>query len=238
MGRILVAPALLLPLTGCGLFGSDEPVPGRPDEAGVRAVDAKGADAAGLRWTFDDIPAGLLPTGWTVEATNPSGDLAEWTVKAGAGAGRVLAIEAIHDASNRVFNLCWTRGAAFKDGTLSVRVRADSGAVDQGGGPVWRVRDAKNYYLARYNPLERNFRLYCVKDGVRTQLADAGGLPIPAGTWFTVKVIQQGDAIACELDGKRLLEATDATFPGPGGVGVWSKADAVTSFDDLSVTPE
>jgi hypothetical protein len=103
---------------------------------------------------------------------------------------------------------------------------------------IWRAKDAGNYYVARYNPLEKNFRLYTVKDGVRRQLADAGGLAVPAGEWFTVKVTQKGDAIACELNGKRLLEATDTTFPGPGGVGVWSKADAASSFDDFEVAPE
>jgi sugar phosphate isomerase/epimerase len=190
---------------------------------------------------FDEDPVGALSKGWQAGATNPGGDLAGWKVVADDKAPsrpHVLSIVSIADRSGQVFNLCWTRDVSFKDGSVSVRVRANAGELDQGGGPVWRVRDANNYYIARYNPLEKNFRLYCVKDGVRRQLADAGGLSIPAGEWFVVKAAQKGDAIACELNGRKLLEATDATLPGAGGVGVWTKADAASSFDDVEVVPE
>jgi len=204
----------------------------------VRAEDAKPGP---LRQSFSDVQAGALPKGWQAGATNSKGEPATWAVAADDKAPsppNVLSVKKAKAESLKVFNLAWTKETAFKDGTVSVRVRANAGEIDQGGGPVWRVRDANNYYIARYNPLEKNFRLYYVKDGVRKQLADAKDIDIPAGTWFTVKVTHKGDAIACELDGKKLLEATDAALPEAGGVGVWTKADAATSFDDFEAVPE
>lgn len=190
---------------------------------------------------FDDIKDGRLPPGWKVDATDSKGDLAEWKVVADGKAPskpNVLVITKITDTSRGVFNLCWTPEVKFKDGSVSVKARGNTGDIDQGGGLIWRARDVKNYYVCRYNPLETNCRLYFVKDGVRVQLADAKGLQVPAGQWFTLKVIHKGDKIECWLDGKKVIEATDATFPDAGGVGLWTKADAASSFDDFEVAAE
>ncbi len=185
---------------------------------------------------FEALKPGELPEGWKVEATNPEGALAKWEVVAGerSGAGtNVLAVTAIPDASKGHYNLCWAPGVGMEDGTISVRVRADSGKIDQGGGLIWRAKDAANYYLARYNPIEKNFRLYCVKDGKRTQLADGGTVAIEPGQWFVMKVAFSGDRMEAWLDFRKLLEARDETFKGVGGVGLWTKADAASSFDDF-----
>jgi hypothetical protein len=204
--------------------------------------EAKKAEAAKITVNFDDVKAGELPKGWEIAATKPTGDLAEWKVEADEKAPskpNVLALVKIKNPSDTaVFNLCWTKDVKFKNGTISLKIRANSGKVDQGGGPMWRVKDANNYYVARYNPLEKNFRLYYVKDGTRKQLAEAKDLAVPAGQWFTITVAQKGDKIECSLDGKKLLEATDATLPEAGGVGLWTKGDAATSFDDLEVASE
>lgn len=114
-------------------------------------------------------------------------------------------------------------------------MRANTGQEDQGGGLIWRVKDANNYYICRYNPLEENYRLYFVKDGTRKKIADVTGIKIPAGEWVKLEVAQKGDAIVCELNGKELLKASDATFADAGGVGFWTKADAATSFDSLEI---
>jgi hypothetical protein len=99
---------------------------------------------------------------------------------------------------------------------------------------MWRVQDADDYYLCRVNPLESNFRVYVVEKGVRRQLATAtAGL---SDGWHRIEVEHVGERITCWLDGEKLLEASDATIPAPGGVGLWTKADARTSFDDLVVT--
>ena len=110
-----------------------------------------------------------------------------------------------------------------------------SGEEDQGGGPIWRLQDKDNYYVCRANPLEGNFRLYVVQDGERKQLADAVA-EIAAGQWHAIRVEHNGNRIECWLDGEKLLETIDDSLPAAGGFGFWTKADAVTFFDDLRVS--
>ncbi len=117
---------------------------------------------------------------------------------------------------------------------IEVKMKANSGDADQGGGLIWHVQDADNYYVMRYNPLERNFRVYFVKDGYRKMLASANA-NIPSHEWFTIAVTQQDDEITCSLNGQALLNVKDKTFPNTGGVGFWTKADAASSFDDLVI---
>lgn len=185
---------------------------------------------------FDEMSASRA---WRFESTGGSGPHATWTAMAdptAVSAPNVMAMTAPnHDAEDR-FNLCWSDGLPFRDGRIAVVVRADAGVVDRGGGLMWRVQDADNYYVCRYNPLETNYRLYVVVGGVRRQLATA--LVEADGTaWHRLVVEHVGTRITCSLDGKQLLEASDATISGPGGVGLWTKADARTSFDDLVVLP-
>ncbi len=188
------------------------------------------------RVPFDEAPLGSAPAGWKVEATHPGSQLAEWSVREDARATsgkRVLAVRPT--ASERsTYNLAWSDQVRFGDGVIEVKVRAGDGHIDQGGGPIWRVRDANNYYIARWNPLENNFRVYYVKDGRRVQL-DTADVNVPADQWHTIRVEQQGNHITCYLDGTKLLEAEDSTLPESGGVGLWTKADAASFFDDLVV---
>ena len=175
--------------------------------------------------------------GWVSESTGGSGPVASWSAHAdkhAVSAPNVLSMTAAnHDDESR-FNLRWNRELRFGDGRISVAVRANGGEIDQGGGPMWRVQDANNYYICRVNPLEANFRVYVVKDGVRKQLATAM-IETQAGEWHRIEVEHEGDRIHCFVDGKKLLEATDSTFGTSGGVGLWTKADALTSFDELLV---
>jgi hypothetical protein len=119
---------------------------------------------------------------------------------------------------------------------LTVQVKAVKGEEDQGGGPIWRCRDENNYYICRFNPLEGNYRVYKVVEGRRKQL-DSVRIETQADRWYTVRVTMTGDRITCFLDGKKLLEAQDDTLTEPGMVGLWTKADAVASFDGLTVRP-
>ena len=190
-----------------------------------------------LEENFDGVKTGALPGGWKIAETRGTGKTALWRVEAeGENSGAVLRVMPRKGASGGTFNLCWTDSISFLDGEINVSLRADSGSEDQGGGPMWRVRDADNYYVARYNPLENNFRLYKVSGGMRTMLKSASGIRIPAGKWFDIRIVQQGSKIQCFLDGKKYLETEDTTFSDAGGVGLWSKADAATSFDNMVVT--
>ncbi len=194
-------------------------------------------------WDFEDVAIGGLPSGWRAEATNPKGGLETWEVASDASApspDHVLAMarpgeSGLFGRRGELFNLCWTRSPVFGDGRIQVRFKAVSGSEDQGGGIMWRVQDKNNYYVARFNPLEDNFRLYSVRDGRRGTLAGVR-VALPADEWHVMTIVQRGNHYEGYLDGRKLLEGDSAVFPRAGGVGVWTKADAVTEFDDFSVS--
>jgi len=174
-------------------------------------------------WTFEGETPGLIARGFV-------GEVGRWEVVA-TTEGRVLAQKAVNP--DKTFNVALVEGIEKAEVDLSVRVKAVEGVEDQGGGLIWRARDGRNYYVARYNPLEDNFRVYKVVDGVRTLFQDA---PAPKQEgWRTIRVAMVGNHIECFLDGVKLLDVHDSTFPGKGRVGVWSKADARSYFDDLKV---
>lgn len=201
------------------------------------AGNSRATTGSTRQWNFDDSPAGALPAAWKAEQTNPRGKGAQWSVRqdpAAPSGNQVLALTDTRGASGGTFNLVWTDGLSFQDGRIEVKVKAGTGREDQGGGPIWRVQDKLNYYIARWNPLEDNFRLYYVRGGNRRQLANAN-VDLPAGGWHTVAIDHEGNRITAYLDGQRMFQATDDTFAQAGGVGVWTKADAATSFDDFVV---
>jgi hypothetical protein len=175
-------------------------------------------------WDFEKDEPGKIAKGFSAE-------VGTWEV-AKDGDNRVLYQKAENE--NPVYNVALATGTSCKDVDLSVKVKAVAGEIDQGGGLVWRAKDENNYYIARYNPLEDNYRVYKVEAGKRTQFASA---KTPGDQkWHTLRVTMAGSKIACYLDGEKLLEADDATFPGAGMIGLWSKADAQTYFDDLTAT--
>jgi hypothetical protein len=203
--------------------------------------------AAGMRdgdattFKFDRDAAGKLPEGWKIAATHPGKAMATWAVAADPEAPsgpNVLRIMAIPDEPSE-FNLCYHEKLTLADVDLTVKLRANTGKEDQGGGLIWRVKDADNYYICRFNPLEDNFRVYKVVGGKRTQLdgVSSKGAGPGATRWYTVRAVMVGDRITCWLDGKELLHAEDGTFKDAGHIGLWSKADAASSFDDLVVKP-
>jgi hypothetical protein len=194
-------------------------------------------DDKDLLLDFEAVTTGKLPDGWKVEATNQRGPLATWEVteeKKTPSGMKALSLTRTNHTSGSTFNLCWTDRTSFLNGEISVMVRANEGEEDQGGGVIWRARDKSDYYIARYNPLEDNFRIYYVKDGDRRMLASAR-LHIPAHKWFELKITMEGEIIKGYLNGKKYLEVKDDTFKNAGGVGLWIKADGKTSFDDFSV---
>jgi len=189
----------------------------------------------GLPFAFDEKPRSATADGWIAGSTNPSPKAGEWVIDRG-----ILSLTGVESAERPTFHVLWRDDVAFKDGTIRVRVMANTGVIDQGGGLIWRVKDADNYYIARYNPLESNLRVYYVKDGKRVMLGDAPGIDVPAKEWFLLAVHHHGDQILVRIDTEvaHILEATDSTFPDAGGVGFWAKADAATSFDDLRIEAE
>jgi len=189
-------------------------------------------------WTFEDTAVGKLPAGWKVEATNQRGPLATWQVVADTTAPsgkQALALTKITRAFGGTFNLCWTDSVSFLDGEITVHFKAIKGEEDQGGGVVWRVRDKDNYYISRANPLENNFRIYYVKEGARRTLASAR-IKLTHGVWYELKIAHHSNHIEGFLNGEKMLTTSDSTFSRAGGVGLWTKADAETEFDDFALT--
>jgi hypothetical protein len=175
-------------------------------------------------WTFETDEPGKIARGFTNE-------VGQWEV-ARDGDNKVLYQKAKNE--DAVFNVTLVEGTSYKDVDLSVRLKAVAGEIDRGGGLVWRAKDKNNYYIARYNPLEDNFRVYKVENGKRSQFKTA---KVPGDEkWHTLRVTMTGSKIVCYLDGNKHLEADDPTFPGPGKIGLWSKADAQSYFDDLTIS--
>lgn len=187
-------------------------------------------------WNFDNDPADKVPSGWSIRETRPTNRLATWRVLADPTAPSEPNVFALTKTENHngTFNLAIADNRRFKDIDLTVKVKAVTGEEDQGGGPMWRCKDEENYYVCRFNPLEGNFRVYYVKNGRRKQL-DSASVRTDPGEWYTVGVRMERNRIACYLDGRKYLEVQDDTFTSDGMIGLWTKADAVTSFDALAV---
>jgi hypothetical protein len=204
---------------------------------------AGAAAAQAQTFGFDDQKPGEPPKGMTCALTG-KGRPGSWRVLAdptAPSAPNVLAQTDADDTSGR-FPVCVADGPSAVDVDVSVRFKPVSGSVDQAAGLVWRYRDADNYYIVRANALESNVVLYKVEGGRRTDLPLKGEgrtygkkAKVPSGAWSTLAVHAKGSLFEVALNGTKLYEVEDATFPGPGKVGLWTKADSVIRFDDLRI---
>jgi hypothetical protein len=188
-----------------------------------------------VRWSFEDATAGKLPSDWSAAKTG-TGAGSVWTVVQDKTApkGPSILAQTSSEGASPLFNLCVLDEVKRADLDLAISFKAVDGKIDQGGGPVWRYKDANNYYIARMNPLENNIRVYKVVDGKRTQLGTAD-VEAAAQKWHAIRVVHAGNRIRCILNGKQYLDVKDETFKDAGKIGLWTKADAVTYFDDLEV---
>jgi len=197
--------------------------------AALRAADEKQHT-----FRFGKADSGKLPAGWKAEQTG-KGKGSAWKVVADETApsksGHVLAQTA--ESPNALFNLCVAQDTNYKDLEMSVAFKAVRGKNDRGGGLVWRYQDHNNYYICRMNPLEDNYRVYKVVAGRRTQLGGKEGVKVKAGEWHKLKVEVKGNKMEGYLDGEKLWAITDDTYQKAGKVGLWSKSDAQTYFDEF-----
>jgi hypothetical protein len=207
---------------------------------------AQGYAAAGppRRVAFDDQKAGAPPAGFDCALTG-KGRPGTWRIVEDPSAPsrpNVLA-QTDEDKTGYRFPHCVLPDVSAREVDLSVRFRALRGQEDQAAGLVWRYRGPENYYVARANALEGNVVLYKMEGGKRTDLKPRGaGLlaygvkaSVRAGRWMHLRVVARGELFEVFLDDRKLFEVQDATFAEPGQVGVWTKADSVTHFDDFSV---
>lgn len=190
---------------------------------------------------FESEIPGKLPTGFVANATHKAKKI-QWNVIDDNG-NKVVEQQA--ENSSRCFNLLILDSLAYKDISASVKIKANSGKIDQGGGLVWRYRDKNNYYVVRANPLEDNVVLYKVENGNRTDLPLVGkgrtyGIDVPplGNGWNTLKLVVKSDLFTVSLNNKELFKVEDKTFTDGGKIGFWTKADAITYFDDLKISTE
>lgn len=178
--------------------------------------------------SFKGATVGQLPAGWKVGKTG-SGTGGEWRIVEDKEAFGGLALAQLRNDPGATFNLCVKSDGDYKDVDLTIGFKAMAGNMDQGGGPVWRLEDGDNYYVARMNPLESNFRLYKVVAGKRIQLATAD-VKAEAGKWHTIRVVHTGKHMHVSFNGKQYFHMNDETFQDAGKIGFWNKADAQTRF--------
>ena len=190
-------------------------------------------------FTFDNCVLGKFPSGWTQYYTGKS-DTTDWKIVDDNG-NKVLAQLSEEDVRGH-FNEVVFNGFKVKNVELNVRVKGIKGERDQGGGFVWRFIDADNHYIVRANPLEDNVVLYKMENGERTDLPLVGkgktyGVDVePLGLgWNNLKLSVVDNLFTVYLNDKQLFQVEDETFPNAGKVGLWTKADAVTYFDDFQV---
>ena len=122
---------------------------------------------------------------------------------------------------------------SIKDGYAEVKFKPLEGREDQAGGVVWRWKDGDNYYIARANALENNVTIFHTVKGIRHEFKSVN-MKVASNQWHALRVDFDGNKFKVLFDGKAVLEATDDTFKEAGAVGVWTKADSVTAFDDFS----
>ena len=178
---------------------------------------------------FDDAKTGALPKDW-VDTQTGSGT-AKWAV--GKADDAPSKPNVLKQSGVATFSFCIKEDTNIKDGFVSVKFKPVAGKEDQAGGVIWRCRDKNNYYIARANALEDNVTIYHTIKGQRLAFKSVKELVKP-GVWHTLRVDFQGNKFAVAFDGKKVLEAADESFAEAGRVGLWTKADSVTLFDDFS----
>jgi len=196
---------------------------------GAAAMMMAAATAHAETITFDADRPGTPPAGWTCGSTG--GGTPSWTVE--AHSGPPSGANVLKQSGKAPFPWCVRQGTAVTNGAVEVKFKPLSGREDQAGGLVWRWKDGDNYYVARANALENNVSLYYTERGRRLTLKYVDA-PVAANTWHTLRVEFQGTQIRVTLDGKTYIELSDSHISGAGAVGVWTKADSVTVFDDFS----
>ena len=191
-------------------------------------------------FSFNNCVINKIPVGWSQYYTGKAGETPNWKVVDDNG-NKVLA-QLSEDNPNYHFNEIIFDGFEVKNMELNVKIKGVEGKMDQGGGFVWRFIDANNYYVVRANPLEDNVVLYKVEDGKRTDLPVLGkgrtyGVDVKAlgSGWNSLKLKVLNNTFTVYLNNKEIFQVEDSTFPNAGKVGLWTKADAITYFDNFYV---
>ena len=178
---------------------------------------------------FDRDAAGVPPPGWVCGVTGRGSP--HWAVEPDASAPSKPNV--LKQSGKGTFPWCARRDVAIADGFVEVKFKSLQGREDQAGGVVWRWKDRDNYYVARANALENNVSIYHTTRGSRQTIKYVDA-PVAGNQWHTLRVEFAGKRFQVLLDGKLYIDVQDSHIEGPGAVGVWTKADSVTVFDDFN----
>jgi len=183
--------------------------------------------------TFDDLKTGAPPPGWTATKTGQGEH--KWEIVADASAPSKPNV--LKQSGVATYPVCIKDDTSLKDGFVEVKFKPVSGREDQAGGVIWRCQDADNYYIARANALEDNVCIYHTVKGRRSEKKRLD-TKVASNQWHTLRVDFKANYFTVTLDGKKAFGWKDATFKEAGKVGLWTKADSTTLFDDFSYGPE
>jgi hypothetical protein len=178
---------------------------------------------------FDNLKPGAPPPGWS--ATKTGSGQAKWTIESDDTAPSKPNV--LKQSGQATFPVCIKDDTSLKDGFVEVKFKPVSGKEDQAGGVIWRAKNSNNYYIARANALEDNVTIYHTINGRRTEKKRTN-TRVATNQWHALRVDFQDDHFTVTFDGKKAIEWDDNTFKEAGKVGVWTKADSVTLFDDFS----
>jgi len=124
----------------------------------------------------------------------------------------------------------------FQNGKISMRFKLVAGQLDQCAGILFNLKPNGDYLTVRFNGKEDNVVLWTFVKGKRSFVKKGSeNVPLQMNTWHSLEISVNGTSLQASLDGKHLL---DYTLPEPvsGHVGVWSKTDSVSYFDQYTVT--
>jgi hypothetical protein len=178
---------------------------------------------------FDKEKEGAVPQGWT--ATQTGKGEAKWSVEKDETAPSKPNV--LKQSGEAAYPVCIKDDTSLKDGFVEVKFKSVSGKEDQAGGVIWRCKDSNNYYVARANALEDNVTIYHTINGKRTEKKRTS-MKVSPNEWHTLRADFHGNHFTVTFDGKKAIEWDDNTFKEAGKVGLWTKADSVTLFDDFS----
>jgi hypothetical protein len=178
---------------------------------------------------FDNLKTAAPPPGWMAGKTG-TGE-AKWTIEKDDTAPSRPNV--LKQSGQATYPVCIKDDTSLKDGFVEVKFKPISGKEDQAGGLIWRAKDSNNYYVARANALEDNVTIYHTINGRRTEKKRAK-MKVASNQWHALRVDFDGTHFAVTLDGNKALDWDDNTFKDAGKVGVWTKADSVTLFDDFT----
>lgn len=231
---VFIMPVAAVALIGASCTRSADP---------TSNSDAPPVATGATVFDFDRDDIDKTPGGFTAVLTGGGGPV-NWQVQsiADAPSGKQVVAQLSDDRTNARYPNLVRDDVMVKDVDLSVKFKTIAGEVDASGGLVFRYKDKGNFYVVRANSLEDNVVAYKTENGKRSNIGVKGKgsaygvkADVPHQKWNTLRVIMKGELIEIFLNGTRLFEVENDTFSEAGKVGLWTKADAVTQFDDLRI---